>query len=216
MPPPASACLRLLNHADDSLLSVARHEASPDCEIPIFDGHRPPPFLRLAITHSGPDQSQVGPPPFSPSSLTRPANGGRRYVGVAVDLKAEATTPRNWVTTESVRTPPRGRLRWNYVLLRLVPRRIRQLTRKPAPRRQEAGCYKPEPAIFRLALNQLGLLPSRDVLFVGDDAVADIGGAQSVGLSTAWLSRGQSWPSALKSPNHQVNHVTELGPLLLG
>ena len=81
---------------------------------------------------------------------------------------------------------------------------------------EEAGCHKPEPAIFHLALNQLGLLPSRDVLFVGDDAVADIGGAQSVGLSTAWLSRGQSWPSALKSPNHQVNHVTELGPLLLG
>ena len=81
---------------------------------------------------------------------------------------------------------------------------------------EEAGCHKPEPAIFRLALNQLGLLPSRDVLFVGDDAVADIGGAQSVGLSTAWISRGQSWPSALESPNHQVNHVTELGPLLLG
>ena len=81
---------------------------------------------------------------------------------------------------------------------------------------EEAGCHKPEPAIFHLALNQWGLLPSRDVLFVGDDAVADIGGAQSVGLSTAWLSRGQSWPSALKSPNHQVNHVTELGPLLLG
>ena len=81
---------------------------------------------------------------------------------------------------------------------------------------EEAGCHKPEPAIFHLALNQLGLLPSRDVLFVGDDAVADIGGAQSVGLSTAWVSRGQSWPSALESPNHQVNHVTELGPLLLG
>ena len=81
---------------------------------------------------------------------------------------------------------------------------------------EEAGCHKPDPAIFRLALNQLGLLPSRDVLFVGDDAIADIGGAQAVGLSTAWLSRGQSWPSPLKSPNHQVNHVTELGPLLLG
>ena len=81
---------------------------------------------------------------------------------------------------------------------------------------EEAGCHKPEPAIFHLALNQLGLLPSRDVLFVGDDAVADIAGAQSVGLSTAWVSRGQSWPSALESSNHQVNHVTELGPLLLG
>ena len=57
-----------------------------------------------------PELSQVGPPPFSPSSLTRPANGGRRHLGIAVDLKAEATTPRNWVTTESVRPPPRGRL----------------------------------------------------------------------------------------------------------
>ena len=133
-----SALIRVLNHAGVGLLSVVRHQASPDCEIPIFDGHRPPPFLRLAITHSGPSQSQLGPPPFSPSSLRRPANGGRRHLGIAVDLKAQATTPRNWVTTESVRTPPRGRLRRNYVLLQLVPRRIRQLTRKPAFRRARA------------------------------------------------------------------------------
>ena len=60
---------------------------------------------------------------------------------------------------------------------------------------EEAGCRKPKPAIFRLALNQLGLLPSRDVLFVADDAVADIGGAQSIGLSTKWVRLGQSCPS---------------------
>ena len=59
-----SALLPLLNHAGDSLLSVARHQASPDCEIPIFDGHLHTPFLRLAITHSGPGQSQLGPANF--------------------------------------------------------------------------------------------------------------------------------------------------------
>ena len=49
----AFTLIRLLNHAGVGLLSVARHQASPDCEIPVFDGHQPPPFLRLAITHSG-------------------------------------------------------------------------------------------------------------------------------------------------------------------
>ncbi len=60
-----SALLRLLNHAGVGLLSVVRHEASPKFQVSVFDGHRPPPFLRLAITHSGRGQSQLGLPPLS-------------------------------------------------------------------------------------------------------------------------------------------------------
>ena len=48
----------------------------------------------------------------------------------------------------------------------------------------EAGCRKPDPAIFRLALDCLGIPPNRDVLFVGDDVAADMVGAKGVGLST--------------------------------
>ena len=80
----------------------------------------------------------------------------------------------------------------------------------------EAGCRKPDPAIFRLALDCLGLPPGRDVLFVGDDIAADMVGAKDVGLSTAWVTNGQSWPDGLEPPEHHVDHVRQVRPLLLG
>lgn len=81
---------------------------------------------------------------------------------------------------------------------------------------EEAGCRKPDPAIFRLALDCLGLLPGRAVLFVGDDVAADMAGARDVGLSTAWVANGQSWPEDIEPPDHDLNHVSQARPLLLG
>ena len=81
---------------------------------------------------------------------------------------------------------------------------------------EEAGSRKPDSTIFRLALECLGVSPSRDVLFVGDDAAADMVGAKGVGLSTAWVSNGQSWPDGVEPPNHYVTHVSEVRSLLLG
>ena len=80
---------------------------------------------------------------------------------------------------------------------------------------EEAGCWKPDPGIFRLALDCLGLPPGRDVLFVGDDVAADIVGAKGVGLSTAWVSNGASWPNGIEPADHEVAHVREVRPLLL-
>lgn len=81
---------------------------------------------------------------------------------------------------------------------------------------EEAGCRKPDPAIFHVALDCLGMPASRDVLFVGDDVAADMVGAQGVGLSTAWVTNGQSWPDGVEPPDHQVSHVSQVRPLLLG
>ncbi len=80
---------------------------------------------------------------------------------------------------------------------------------------EEAGFRKPAPEVFRAALDCLGLPPGRDVLFVGDDVAADMVGAKGVGLSTAWVANGQSWPDGLEPPDHQVSHVSQVGPLLL-
>lgn len=80
---------------------------------------------------------------------------------------------------------------------------------------EEAGCRKPDPVIFWLALDRLGLPPGRDVLFVGDDVAADMGGAKGVGLSTAWVANGQSWPDGLEPPDHQVEHVAQVRQLLV-
>ncbi len=80
----------------------------------------------------------------------------------------------------------------------------------------EAGCRKPDPAIFRQALDCLGVPPARDVLFVGDDVSADMVGARGVGLSTAWVANGQSWPDGIEPPDHEIVHVREARSLLLG
>jgi len=53
---------------------------------------------------------------------------------------------------------------------------------------RECGVAKPHPAIFREACALLGLRPEH-VLHVGDDPQADVAGARSAGLRTAWLNR---------------------------
>ena len=78
----------------------------------------------------------------------------------------------------------------------------------------EFGYDKPEPEIFQEALRRLGLAEGRHVLFVGDNPEADIAGAQAVGMSTAWVRRGRAWPDGLRSPDHEVDHVSELAPYL--
>ncbi len=80
----------------------------------------------------------------------------------------------------------------------------------------EVGHRKPAPEIFRRALGCLGVPPGREVLFVGDDVAADMVGARGVGLSTAWVTNGQSWPDGVEPPDHRVSHVSQVGPLLLG
>ena len=80
---------------------------------------------------------------------------------------------------------------------------------------EEVGHRKPHPDVFHAALDCLGVPAGRDVLFVGDDVAADMVGAKSVGLSTAWVSQGQSWPAGVEPPDHQVAHVSEVRPLLL-
>lgn len=50
------------------------------------------------------------------------------------------------------------------------------------------GHEKPDPRIFQHALDQLGV-PPEHVLHVGDDPIADIQGAQNVGMQTLFIDR---------------------------
>jgi putative hydrolase of the HAD superfamily len=79
---------------------------------------------------------------------------------------------------------------------------------------EEVGNRKPGPTIFIKALDCLGLAVSADVIFVGDDPSTDIEGAQTLGLSTAWVRRQRPWTDPYYEPDHQIDHVTELAPLL--
>lgn len=49
------------------------------------------------------------------------------------------------------------------------------------------GVRKPNPKIFTIALEQLGVEPPR-ALMVGDNPSADIRGAAAIGMSTCWLA----------------------------
>ena len=58
----------------------------------------------------------------------------------------------------------------------------------------ELGVRKPDPAIFAIALEALGVSPQRAV-FIGDNPTDDIGGAHAPpGLPAIWVNRGD-WPA---------------------
>jgi FMN hydrolase / 5-amino-6-(5-phospho-D-ribitylamino)uracil phosphatase len=53
----------------------------------------------------------------------------------------------------------------------------------------EVGCAKPDPAIFHAACRALDVAP-HEAVYVGDDLLLDVDGAQRAGLRAVWLVRG--------------------------
>jgi len=53
---------------------------------------------------------------------------------------------------------------------------------------ETARSYKPEPGIFKTALELTGWSPDR-VVHVGDSLHSDVGGARGVGIKAAWVNR---------------------------
>ena len=78
----------------------------------------------------------------------------------------------------------------------------------------EVGCWKPDPQIFRLALNATGLKNPDRVIFVGDNPVADIDGAKRFGMKAAWIHRNRTYPSDLLPPDYTINHVLDVQNLV--
>jgi 2-haloacid dehalogenase len=64
---------------------------------------------------------------------------------------------------------------------------------------EDAGCYKPDPRTYKMALDKLGVAPNR-CLFVAGSAY-DLIGTARVGLATYWHDRiGMSAPVELPPP----------------
>jgi putative hydrolase of the HAD superfamily len=62
---------------------------------------------------------------------------------------------------------------------------------------QEAGVEKPDPAIFRRALDELSLSAKTDqVLYLGNEYRADVLGARAAGLTPVLIDRSGAYPSA--------------------
>jgi putative hydrolase of the HAD superfamily len=74
---------------------------------------------------------------------------------------------------------------------------------------------KPSPAVFQKAIEETGT-PASQTLFVGDNPITDIGGAQSIGMPTAWMKAGRSgWTSDSPEPDHVVDHIRDLVEFLI-
>jgi putative hydrolase of the HAD superfamily len=65
---------------------------------------------------------------------------------------------------------------------------------------EEVGIKKPDPRIFRLGLEQIGVSAS-EAIFVGDNPVLDVAGARAVGIRAIWLNcRGDEPPPDVDCP----------------
>ncbi|NVO29653.1 HAD family hydrolase [Hymenobacter lapidiphilus] len=74
---------------------------------------------------------------------------------------------------------------------------------------EAVGVLKPDPAIYHVALQRLRARPAETVM-VGDNWIADVVGAQAVGIRPVWLNRGGS-----VAPTPAVAELSSLEPLEL-
>lgn len=74
---------------------------------------------------------------------------------------------------------------------------------------ETAGIKKPDPKIFKIALDDLDLEPS-ETHFVGDHPINDIAGAEALGITGIWISGHMDWPEDTPSPKHQIDHLVQL------
>lgn len=79
----------------------------------------------------------------------------------------------------------------------------------------DVAAPKPDPAMFRAALDLLGtgVEPGR-VVMVGDNHAADIVGAAAVGMDTVWIAPADAGPSPVAT--WQVDSLRRAADLLLG
>jgi HAD superfamily hydrolase (TIGR01549 family) len=77
----------------------------------------------------------------------------------------------------------------------------------------EVGVWKPDPEIFRIALDRSGVGPE-EAIYVGDSADHDIPGAHAAGMRAVWINRGgRPWPGG-DAPDAVIRNLYELLPLL--
>jgi putative hydrolase of the HAD superfamily len=85
----------------------------------------------------------------------------------------------------------------------------------------EVGLRKPRAEIFHAVAERLGFDPG-EILHVGDNLGADVGGASAVGMKTAWLTRRVKDPAAARAsytgaePGLEIADLAELEAKLTG
>ena len=74
----------------------------------------------------------------------------------------------------------------------------------------DVGAAKPDPALFRRALEWAGVDPAQ-CLHIGDDPLRDIEAAGRLGIDGVWVNRsGSTWPEGVRPPLLEVSDLGEL------
>lgn len=78
----------------------------------------------------------------------------------------------------------------------------------------ELGVAKPDPSIFCLAVERLGI-GAGSAWHVGDSMRTDVAGARAAGLTAVWLNRSETRPETGEPrPDHEIRSLSELAGLL--
>jgi putative hydrolase of the HAD superfamily len=79
---------------------------------------------------------------------------------------------------------------------------------------REVGALKPAAVVFHKVVEATDL-HLHEVLYVGDDPLADIEGARLAGMRAVWINRNaEPWPVELTRPEHTVTTLKELASWL--
>jgi putative hydrolase of the HAD superfamily len=79
---------------------------------------------------------------------------------------------------------------------------------------REVGVLKPHAAVFHKVVEATDL-QLHEVVYVGDDPLADIEGARQAGMRAVWINRNaEQWPIQLTEPERTVTTLRELANLL--
>lgn len=84
---------------------------------------------------------------------------------------------------------------------------------------EELGCEKPDPRMFRHALDGLGIAPgdAGQVVMVGNNLARDVRGANAAGLVSIWVRFNERYPSTpaddLERPGYTARSYTELAEI---
>lgn len=74
---------------------------------------------------------------------------------------------------------------------------------------ESVGIWKPDPAIFHMALEKAGVAVE-DAVYVGDSPIADVPGAKAAGMRSVWINcAGIDWPGD-EPPDIEIRDLKEL------
>ncbi len=79
---------------------------------------------------------------------------------------------------------------------------------------EEVGIQKPDPQVFRLALETLGAASDDRVIMIGDGLASDIKGAIAAGIDSCWVNVRGSKPSEDIHPTFEVDRLPDVRSIL--